>query len=258
MLFIYDDSVPAPHAIRQIIGAQRFGDVIRRKSRLADVIERQVAEAGDIRFVRITNREDRRLQAQLLDRVHSDEMVVRLPSCFMPLNLGQFTQTLRKLPYAPSAAIIGDIIGDEAVSLLSSDAMAALLMLPGGEDVRRYHQEIANTGVQLSSTSPFSDLRQIGLFLSFMIGATEARHFNATKVASGIFTKTSIDIAKMEAEYRFFHVVPERMRRFLLPTFDFHVEEGRASYSMENLLVPDAALQLVHHSFDRESFATLL
>ena len=62
----------------------------------------------------------------------------------------------------------------------------------------------------------------------------------------------------MAREYGFFHVVPERLKAFLLPTFDFTEDEERAGYSMERLNVPDAALQFIHFAFDERSFATLV
>lgn len=62
----------------------------------------------------------------------------------------------------------------------------------------------------------------------------------------------------MRGEYSFFHIAPEAMKRFLVPTFDFRSGAKGASYSMEHLLVPDAAVQMVHHSFEAEGFERLL
>jgi hypothetical protein len=102
------------------------------------------------------------------------------------------------------------------------------------------------------------DLRDLPAFLDYMKDATETRHFNSAQVQAGVFRKSSADKAKMRGEYAYFTAVPEALRRFLLPTFDFREDESGASYAMENLAVPDAALQLVHRSFDIDSFGRLL
>ena len=104
----------------------------------------------------------------------------------------------------------------------------------------------------------FVDLRRPEAFLAFMGDATEARHFNTTARVGAVFRKTSANRVKMAREYGFFHVVPERLKTFLLPTFDFAEDEERAGYSMERLNVPDAALQFIHFAFDERSFATLV
>jgi hypothetical protein len=77
-------------------------------------------------------------------------------------------------------------------------------------------------------------------------------------VSQGLFRKSSTDKEKMRAEYAFFHVAPEAMKRFFLPTFAFEETGDGAGYAMEHLLVPDAALQLIHGAFDAKSFASLL
>jgi hypothetical protein len=102
------------------------------------------------------------------------------------------------------------------------------------------------------------DLRCAPDFLQFMTGSTEARHFNVLRIGKGMLTKSSADKAKMRGEYRFFHIVPEAMKRFLIPTFGFVEEADRARYSMEHLVVPDLALQVIHHALSRENYATVV
>ena len=48
------------------------------------------------------------------------------------------------------------------------------------------------------------------------------------------------------------------MKRFLLPTFDYKEDHSRASYSMEHLVVPDVALQLVHDALSTDGYIKLI
>ncbi|WP_052208032.1 hypothetical protein [Croceibacterium mercuriale] len=258
MLFVYDDSEPAPAAIREIIGVERFGAVLKRKQRLADLVERAVTKERQFDFVRISDAASRDALADQLARRRDDDRVIRLPSGLIPVDLDMFARTLRKLPYAPGPAMFGGRFDDEAVTLLTRTDTIALLNIREPRQRRSFFDAIAETSLAVDNAMKLLDLRSVGNFLAYMIGATEVRFFNASQVSGDVFRKSSTDIAKMQGEHGFFHVVPDAMKRFLLPTFDYREEGGRASYAMENLSVPDAALQIVHHSFDAGSFARLL
>ena len=258
MLFVYDDSEPAPPAIREIIGVERFGAVLKRKQRLADLVERAVTGEQRFEFVRIRDAAGREALIDRLARQRDDDRILRLPSSLIPADLGMFARTLRKLPYAPGAAMFGGRFDDEAVTLLTRADTIALLNIREARQRRSFFGGIAESILAVDNAMKLLDLRSVGSFLGYMIGATEVRFFNASQVSGDVFRKSSTDIAKMRGEHGFFHVVPDAMKRFLLPTFDYREEGGRASYAMENLSVPDAALQIVHHSFDETSFARLL
>ncbi|WP_347303914.1 hypothetical protein V5740_04655 [Croceibacterium sp. TMG7-5b_MA50] len=258
MLFVYDDSQLAPATIRDIIGVDRYGDVLKRKQRLADLIERIVARERLFEFVRVTDAAGRDALVERLGQRRADSWVFRLPSSLIPVDLDLFARTLRKLPFAPGAVLFGGRFDDEAVTLLDRADATALLTCPDARSRRFFFDNFAASSVEVGNAAGFTDLRDVSGFLRYMTGATEVRFFNSSQVTGDVFRKSSADVKKMRGEYGFFHVVPEPMKRFLLPTFDYREEDGRASYSMENLAVPDAALQIVHHSFDPASFGRLL
>jgi hypothetical protein len=62
----------------------------------------------------------------------------------------------------------------------------------------------------------------------------------------------------MRGEHDFYALAGPEMKRFLLPTFGFEEDGQTASYRMENLRVPDAALQFVLGSFTEAQFQNLL
>ena len=59
----------------------------------------------------------------------------------------------------------------------------------------------------------------------------------------------------MQAEYSFYGLVPERMRPWLIQSFEFQDEGERASYKMLRYYLADAALQWVHGAFEADTFA---
>lgn len=258
MLFLYDDLAPPPGAIRQIISIDHFGDLLKRRRRLSDMIEDIVVRQCGQQFLRISDPASRKALTDRLERRIDDAPVFRLPSCLMPTDIAAFVLAVRKLPYALGSVIFGDQCDDEAAMLLSQAEVLALFRIDDPGERRAFFATVSDRATRLNNGMRLVDLREIGTFLQYMIGATEARHFNDTRVANGIFRKASTDKAKMEAEYRFFHAMPEPMRRFFLPTFDFQETATGASYAMENMPIPDAAIQFVHNAFEPASFDTLL
>lgn len=258
ILFLYDDREATPSLIRQIIGVERFSSIVRRKRRLGDTLEALATQVDDVDFMVLGDAQVRAHERELLERLPSDTMIFRLPSAIMPLDTELFERLLRKLPYSLGPALFGDILDDEAVTLLPRTEALTLLGISDARDRRSFLATFADHAVRIDDICHFTDLRTVNSFLGFMTGATEARHFNAISASGGVFRKSSTDCDKMQREYSFFHVVPERMKRFLVPTFDYIEADGRASYGMEKLAIPDAALQLVHHSFSPASFDKLL
>lgn len=258
IVFVHDETAGVPRAISRIIGAGRFGDIVRRKERLADTIRAVVEHQAVCDYVRL---EDESQRAELIDRIQKlprDARVFRLPSAIVPLSLEIFGAQIAKLPYALDEVLYGERDADDAPALVSRDNAIALLGESDPVARRRLLRSIETTSLRVGNQAGFTDISNISEFLIFMSGATEARHFNSTSQDRGIFRKHSRDAAKMRAEHAFFHLADERMKRFLQPTFDFHEDAEGASYCMEHLAVPDAAMQIVHHTFDAATFGRFM
>ncbi len=258
VLFLHDDTAQVPTLVRQVIGVDRFSDIVRRKRRIGDVIAELAQVDGQVRFARAGRAEDLLAQIETIEGFAPGDMVFRLPAASMPTNLERFAQTVRKFPFALDVALFGDPHEHDVPALLYRDDAVALLRLTDARERRAFFSSLAKRAVLVSDVCAFVDLSDISAFLGFMVGATEARHFNSTLAANGVLRKASTAKAKMRAEYGFFHIAPEPIKRFLLPTFDYLEDGEGASYAMEHLAVPDAALQMVHHSFDPKSFGRLL
>ncbi|MFG0332488.1 MAG: hypothetical protein ACF8TS_03910, partial [Maioricimonas sp. JB049] len=126
------------------------------------------------------------------------------------------------------------------------------------DEIRDFVLMLSRSAPMMKDYCHFRDLRDRGTFLEFMALATQARHFNSLEAANGVFTKRSRDRLKMEREYRYFHVVPETMKRFLVPTCAFYDTGDEAGYSVERLAIPDMAIQWVHGVFEPQSFVRFL
>jgi hypothetical protein len=257
-MVVYDDTNAVPDSIRGIIGANCFGDIVHRRQRTADTVSAIVQSLPGCQFDRIIDAAQRTEYVKRLRKLPERTMIFRMPSSTVALSADGLRALLAKLPYALGSVFYGDPAQCDVPVLLRRDEMITVLDAHDPEERRRLLVALESRAIKVPVAGDLLDIADLARFLSFMSGATETRHFNQMKVESGIFRKYSRDRDKMKGEYRFFHVADEAMKRFLLPTFDYREDEDGASYAMEHMSLPDAAMQICHRTFDEAGFARLL
>lgn len=255
---IYDDRTPPPADINAVIGAGRFSDILRKRVSLGEEIRRSVVAGNASDLVHLVDERDARNLAELIEASQANRIFLRLPSCLMPTRPGELALAVEKGRYALNSMLLGPPLDGEAAAFLTPADAIPLLRTRGSLELREKVIDLSNATPVMVDHCGFVDLRRPDVFLRFMGDATEARHFNTTLRTSRIFRKASADRVKMAQEYGFFHIVPDSMKRFLVPTFDFQDDGVSAAYSMERLNIPDAALQFIHFAFDEQSFGTLV
>jgi len=254
---IYDDRRVPPSDINAIIGAARFSDILRKRISLGEEVRRSSVAGGAVDLFHILDDQDARHLAELIEDHHSNRTFIRLPSFLMPTRSGGLATAIDKGRFILESILLAPVFDDEAAAILTAADAIPLLRARDPAERRELNLGLAASHPTMLDHFAFVDLRRPEVFLSFMGDATEARHFNATTRVGAVFRKTSTNKTKMAREYGFFQVVPETLKCFLLPTFDYRDEGERAGYSMERLNVPDAAMQFIHAAFDEQSFTTL-
>lgn len=253
---IVDDREPPPPNIQQLIGDIHFGDILRRRRRYID--ELAAAAAGADHVVVLRADEDAERLLRRIESARSDTLCLRLPVAIAPLDMSRLDFLVRKMRYALETILLARVFEDDApMVLIPRDAIALISATPG-KDRRSQILRLAEDVTRVGDDAEFIDLRQAEALRQFLSGATEPRGFNTTSADHGVFVKSSSDAAKMKAEHDFFELAPPAMRRFLLPTFGYEEHDGVATYRMEHLRIPDAALQFVLGSLSEAHFEQLL
>jgi hypothetical protein len=255
---VYDDRMILPLDIEYIIGASRFSAILRRRISLGEEIRREVVKGGCQDFFHLVDDQDAHFLREMIQDNPSGWLILRLPSCFMPTIQGQLSGLIAQAIYAPGSMLLTPPTGGEAPALLEGQDILPLLRPYDPAGIRDFFLNSRLIEKIRPDQCGFVDLRRQDQFLAFMGGATETRAFNATRTDRWILHKISADRDKMAAEYKYFHIVPEGLKPFLLPTFGFEDDGKQASYAMERLAIPDAALQFIHNAFDEASFDLLV
>lgn len=258
LTIVYDDREAPPVEIESIIGSARFSEILHRRISLGETIRREVRRGGASDFFHLLDPRDAKHLAELAESGSDTHIFLLLPSSFMPTNPEGLANLVAKAAFALRSTFAMKTTNGEGPVLLLRNDLVALLRAPNPATAREILLHLSQQAPAMLDHCGFVDLRQPDAFIDFINGATESRHFNAIRIDRHVFSKTSTDRDKMAREYAFFGLAPERMKPFLITSFDFFDDGARAGYSTERLAVPDAALQLIHRAFDEGSFGALV
>lgn len=253
---IIDDREPPPPEVQRLSGDVHFGDLLRRRRRYLDELVAAASEADDTTVLRSDDEAEG--LARRIEAARGEGLWLRLPTGIAPLNLSGLRFLIGKLRYALEPMLLTPVVEDDAPLVVFARQAVALLRAENSGDRRAEVLRIAQGAARVSHEVAFVDLRDPAALGQFLSGATEPRAFNQLSAERGVYVKSSTDIAKMRAEHGVYALARPEMQRFLLPTFGYEEDGQTARYRMENLRVPDAALQFVLGTFSETQFAHLL
>ncbi len=251
LFIVYDDREFTNNENKPFVGDRHYSEIIYRRRKLVDYFQLSLSGISPDRFFHLRKRADvDKLRRRIEEEDGQTSIFIVASRAGITAN-EQFKQLLARLPYAECS--------------FSDRVFKPLLMF-----LKNSHELIANwehfsahpahtweqpqKEMERLASVKVLDLGQSRDFLTFMGGSTEARHFNEMEIDAYFYTKKSTDKKKIEAEYRFYNLVPEAMRPWLIQPFDFRLESDNASYKMMRYNLADAALQWVHGAFDNNSF----
>jgi hypothetical protein len=252
LLLIVDDREFTSGEVRSLVGIRRFGDIIFKRRPLYEHFRDSLPAWVRPCLIRLQNDSDLAVLRSNLETCCEETAacVIAGRSGFPRTDL--LKQLIERLPYAEedfSDSLYKPLLVYWRNAHDLVDKWPEFMSSP----LHTWEQSWQHSQ-RLQSLQPL-DLGKIRDFLSFSSGSTATRHFNEVQIDDYFYTKSSKDKRKMQAEYSFYGLVPERMRPWLIESFDFKDEGGRASYKMLRYYLADAALQWVHGAFEADTFA---
>jgi hypothetical protein len=254
ILIIIDDREFTSNEIARVVGNRHYGEITFKRQQLSSYIISILPEWAKDHFIEVKHNDDLK---ETKDKIISCERyksvcVISTRGGFVDLHA--LNQIIERLPYAEENFADRQynplfIFFKNAVDLLNIWERFSISSLPDWN---------ASLDVQVLKSVDVLDLANVRDFLNFTSGSTATRHFNEIKGDAYFYTKSSTDKNKMLAEYSFYQLVPEKMRPWLIQTFDFNQAGDTASYSMMRYYLADAALQWVHGAFSVQSFSEFI
>jgi len=255
VLIIYDDRELTCREVSNVVGVRRFGDIIFKRRKLFEHFHSALPPWAKKDFIRLLNEDDLNALKSNLESSGENTSILIIAGRAGFANNDQLTMFIERLPYAEE-----DFTDSLYFPLLTFFRNAHDLVnnwIKFIESPIHTWEYSWQNNQRLLSIKPL-DLGKIIDFLSFTSGSTSTRHFNEVEIDTYYYTKRSNDKNKMSAEYSFYGLVPERMKPWLMPTFDFKDEGESASYKMHRYYLADVAFQWVHCAFDLDTFTPFI
>lgn len=260
---VYDDSNPPEDDIRAIVGSRRFGEILIGKQPVQERMRALFSSALPEGAILALDCKD--AIASLSERIAAQQSreagrtrVLHFFSDFLFQRREVAELVIRSAAFA------------ERIYTAKQDGRGVFYAFPSVEVYLRFLQRAEETGGTRLPTLDEStgDIRlngdeflyigaQEGLVLS-LTSKYDARYFNHLSSEADIVTKTSANIEKLRAEFRFWQLLPDAMKMWFVMPFDFQEDGTSASYRMERLYLPNLAVKFVHGAMDDEEFESFL
>ncbi|NQZ07867.1 MAG: hypothetical protein HRT35_11960 [Algicola sp.] len=257
IIFVFDDITQTPPQIRALIDCDHFGEVVRKRSSLAQEFKAIATNLTAQRFVHLKSAQDRtNLMDELLATGVEQNTIIHCDSAISIVDHPAFVTSIEQ------AVISGRFLSlDDQLSVVcTSSAIQYKEYLQ-----LKYAQRSTPARIIIDQLNIVIKTKQLVLridnfdnFLDYISGELDTRHFNQVSSDLYFITKRSTDKDKIQAEYQFFSLIPEAMQIWFVQPFDFQINDDIASYRMERLKLPDVAVLWIHGAINSNQFGALL
>lgn len=249
IVLIYDDTIKVNERIKTIIGNKSFGEMVLRRKKLYSRVEEVINNIkDDIEFKKVNKVE----QLKKFEIYPKDTVFFHLLSNSAIIDLREFEVILEKLKYVRETTIIksnGKIMG---TIFNNKDAYLEYI-----NEYVNFHTYDFVKG-NCIDTNIFVDLTDYNNLLMYISSGFDARFFNSLQGDNYTVTKKSKDKKKMKMEYKYYWLLPEKMKSWMVMPYNYQEEKDYASYTMERMPMTDIAIRWTHGAIDEKEFVKIM
>lgn len=249
VVVIYDDTVPVVGRAKSILGKKSYGSmVLKRRSMFTRLKDALSACSSSPKIIRVTDKDSfNELVKQSVDAVY-----VHILSNSAIVDDNELATSIDKAQYAVKTTIFGGnnrSFGFIFPSLKSYSTFLGKYCDSGNFDF---------VDGDVFDAPIFVDISNYEALLMYISGGFDARYFNSLSGDNYMVTKRSADKKKMESEYKYYWLLPEKMRSFMVMPYDFKDEGDTACYTMERMPMTDIAIRWTHGAVDLDELEAIL
>ena len=246
--FIYDDRFVAEGAVANIVGTRPYGSIVFKRKTLFEHIQACLKKVNaTIKFYHILSDND--FDSAMEEVLHSNAPLYYFPSYVVP-NIEEFPFFLNKYLLAKFDSVFRE---DRLLGIYLNDPHALIPML------RSDVENEASCSISAANMREMLiDIYEYQNCLPFFSGGFETRYFNKVCGDENYITKSSTNTKKIHSEYSYYYLLPQKMQHWFVQPFDYKENGSSASYVMERFIVPDVALQWIHHALSLSDYGRFL
>jgi len=256
---IYYDLVEIPTDILSVVNIGHYGNLHYRKKKLGQYHRAVFKDLGINQFCHIQTLKDLEQFIGYYSRSNIDVFIF-LTSAFAIVHPQSFTDFIKRVQYIDSPLGIFDNEGIKSFVKLNKKLTMDLMemLLVSKHSPNQILVENFSFIEKFKKEHFYLEISSYIEFIKFLHSNFELRYFNSLESNGLVVTKSSVKKAKMLSEYTYFDFVPESLKIYFLRPFDFKETEKQAQYSLEQLNVPDLAIQWIHYSINVAQFKVLM
>jgi hypothetical protein len=256
---IYFDMLDVKDEIKSFVNIQRFGDLYYKKMTLWDHSKSILRQNNVDILYRITNEKELTQAIEKVAYSESNEFIL-LSSNLAIINRESFGHFLKKIKYVDSSlAVCGCDCVKPFVKLSKKEMVSMLHSIRNNDyDLYKALEQKSEEVEKFSQETFYHEIKTYPDFVTYLQSNFELRYFNSIQSTRNIITKRSEQKEKMKKEFSFYSVLPDEMKIFFLPPFNFKEHAEYAEYSLERLHILDVSVQWIHLSINKEEFEKLL
>ena len=259
---IVDDRGALPERLRELVGVDRFGQLIFKRRTLATILEQASLAAGLEAPLVLRNSGDwNEFVRKARNEGRSEDRYLVCPvQIVSSRDHESLVMFLKQARYSPQNLVLPVPGGADSSgwALMTGPMFILYVRARTDGDVDTFFEQNRNQFVRLDERMDLIDLGDEVTLLEFLSGTFEARSFNAVESEAYTITKKSSDKSKLEREYRYYEMLPPAMQAYFIRPFDFADQGDTVSYRMERLFVPDMAIQWIHGALTEAEFRRFL
>ena len=252
-IVVYDNCIKPNEIIREVIGDKGFGDVVVKRRKLSDTYFEKIGFLSPYVKISFDNPYD---IEQFLEKAEApeDAKVIHCFSDHIVLDETELEYTFQKL----------DFINENVRAV--KDKRSVALMFKSISEYLIFLRKSLRHGIDQTVSeyefieTPVDGVAFIGDIINFIqciTGNFDSRYFNSLKGDEFCIRKYSTNKVKIESEYRYWQLLPQNMKRWVVMPYDYKDDGERSSYAMERLYMTDVAIKWVHGSIGIDEFSTL-
>lgn len=245
---VYDDTITPKDRIKTIIGDKSFGNIVLKRKKLFTRIEDEINKLKlDIDFIKIDKLND----FKFIKSYSNNTIFFHIMSNYAITDNEKFDVLLEKLQFIKQTMTLKN---NTNIGVIFSNKGDYLNFLKEYTSVGNIEFEKEN----VTEINYFMDLAEYDNLLIYISGGFDSRFFNSLEGDKYIVTKKSKDKLKMEKEYKYYWLLPEEMKSWMVMPYNFKDHGDYASYTMERMPMTDIAIRWTHEAIDEKEFRHIM
>jgi hypothetical protein len=257
IVILYDNTLFVDESICNFANVQNFGDIVFKKKNFRQHFCSNLKnEKFVLEFFSIDKKEDYANVQNFIEKFGNDIVVLYFYSDSVVFNQEEFSILLNKFRYIENNFVLHS--GNDVSGYVFNGKKQFLSNFSSILGKETQEQDISNLSETIDVSNCIKYVNVFESFLTYITQSFDTRYFNNLVSNEWTIEKFSNNKKKIYAEYKYYHLLPDDMKRWFIMPYNYTEKNGGASYLMERVHFTDVALYYVNKLLTENDMDKLL